>query len=124
MSLKTTFQKLAVTGFKIFDSVNIICTYTSVGEKSYNTTTGVASSSNTDTSNLNFLFTKYKKSEIDNEHILNTDVKGLIPYNNFSPTPKIKDYLTTSSSLEYSVVNFGIDPSDALWTFQLRLKKG
>ncbi len=125
MSIKTAFQNAAVTGFKIFDSVNIVSTYTSIGTKSYDATTGTVTSSDTDYNSLNFLFTKYKKMEIDNEHILKTDVKGLIPYDNFpSITPKVGDVITTSTSLDYSVVNFGVDPSDALYTFQLRLKDG
>ncbi len=119
MTIKSTFEKLAVTAFKIFDSVTLICTYTSKGTISYDPSTGTPSSTDIDYGSRKFIFASYNESEIDNEHILETHVKGMIPKNKLNITPKAKDIITTSASRVYSVVTFKYDPAEALWIFQL-----
>ena len=119
MGLQETFQKMAQTVFSAFGNVATAATYTSVGTKTYNTDTGAVTGTDTYYA-VNIIFTTYESREIDNQVILATDQKGLIPTQNLTPEPKIIDVITKNNQ-NWQVISFGKDPTNALWTFQLRL---
>jgi hypothetical protein len=123
MGLDTVFKSAVTVAFSIFKDVAITCKYSSAATtKTYTPTTGVVGGFPTVYPELKFIFTSYKQSEIDDTHILKTDIKGLLPVSDLYPTPKVNDSITTAAEVVYGVQNISTDPVTAMWIFQLRLR--
>jgi len=122
MSLASTVQKAAKTAFKVIGDVPVTCTYTSKGAVVYVPATGAYSSTDTDYTDLKFLFEDFSSEEVTNSGgvILSTDQKASIPNLNLTPTPKIKDIITDTSSQKWTVENIMLDAARALWILQTR----
>ncbi|MCP3684775.1 MAG: hypothetical protein GY861_19070 [bacterium] len=123
MGLRDTFKNAANTVFTAFGDIPRSCTYVSTGTKELNTHTGnvVTKASDPDVSytGVNIIFTKYTKAEIDDVHILFSNVKGLVPVENLTPTPKKNDTITDAAGEQWGVIDWKKDPADALWILQL-----
>jgi len=121
LSLKDIFHTAANIAFKVFESVNVNCTYIVTGTKAYNATTGAITKTDVNHTSQKFIFSNYTQQEINDKTILNTHVKAMIPYDQFSVTsPKMEDkILATVSNIKYSIIDIKIDPAQALHIFQL-----
>ena len=119
MSIKSVFKSAAQTIFTAFGDIPLSSTYTSVGKKELRVHTGKVTSTDTDYTSVNIIYTKYSKSEIDGVNILSSHVKALIPFENLTPTPKKSDKITDSNGEVWGVVDWNKDPADALWIIQL-----
>ena len=122
MGLAGVVQKAAQTAFKVIGNIPLTCTYVSKGASTYNTTTGLYTSTDVSYTGLSILFEDFTVQEITEAGgaILSTDQKASIPNLNLTPTPKITDYITDSNSQKWTVENVRIDPARALWIFQVR----
>lgn len=61
----------------------------------------------------------YNQAEYDNNTILFTDQRLMIPNNDISVTPKETDYILIDS-VEWKLQRIKIDPAEAMWDLQLR----
>jgi len=122
MGLTQVLQKATQAAFKAIGDIPLICTYYSKGTSTYNTTTGLYTSTDPPYPGLSILFEDYTAKEIDDAGgvILSTDQKASIPNLNLTPTPKITDYITDSNSQKWTVEDVRIDPARALWIMQVR----
>ena len=64
--------------------------------------------------------TGFKQGEVDGELIKAEDFKVLIANKDLAPTPTKDDYIEIDS-IRYRVIDYRLDPADALYTFQVRL---
>ncbi len=122
MGLRDTFKKAAQTAFQAAGDVKETAYYYQRGSVVYNVSTGIASATDSQYV-VSMIFSNYNQREIDNESILPTDVRGMIPQNKMTPTPKMDDYIRrveSGSSVTYEIRNIVTDPAGALWEFQLR----
>lgn len=122
MGLRETFQKAAQTAFVAVGDVPETAYYYQHGSTAYDASAGVTSVT-TLMYLVSMVFTRYKKEQVDNENILNSDVLALIPQANLSAVPTVHDFIRrveASVSVEYAVVDYQQDPAAALWKFQLR----
>ena len=122
MGLKETFQKAAVAAFNAAGNVPSTIWYYENASTAYDVSTGLTSvvASAYMTSGM---FASYKASQIDNEKVLPTDVRCLIPYQTFSALPiqhATVQRVEQSVSVIYEVMDYGLDPADGLLIFQLR----
>ena len=122
MGLADTIQKAAQTAFTAIGNIALVCTYTSKGTPVYDPATGAYSSTDTDYTGVKVLFENYTTKEITDAGgvILSTDQKASIPNLNLTPTPKIKDIITDTSSQKWTVENIMLDAARALWILQTR----
>jgi len=122
VGLRETMSKAAQTAFTAAGDIPVATTYYQRGSTVYDASTGTVSAG-VNTYLFSMIFAAFKSNEIDNEHILATDQKGLVPQANFSTIPAVGDYLfivESGASVRYDVQGFKKDPADALWTLQLR----
>lgn len=122
MGLADTIQKAAQTAFKAIQDIPLTCTYTSKGTPVYNPATGAYTSSDTSYTGLKILFEEFSDRELADAGgtILVPDRKASIPNLSLEPTPKIKDIITDSNSQQWAVEKVTLDPSRALYVFQVR----
>lgn len=118
MGLKATIQSAVQSAFIAFGDIRTSVSYISKGTATYNPTTGAVTSTDV-TITISGILADYEINEIDNEAIILTDRKIMIPTADLSVTPKIEDTITISS-ITWQVINVGVDPADAMWTLQLR----
>jgi len=118
MGLKEAFQKAAAAAFNAAGNVKIAITYSSVPNPTYVPATGVVTEAETDYS-VNAIREEYKSKEIDNVNIKPKDIKFLILYEDLTIILSTKDYVTIGAT-RWNVVDWEIDPADALWTIQVR----
>jgi hypothetical protein len=119
MGLKEAFQKAAAVAFNAVGNLKISVVYSSVPNPAYNTSSGVVTESETDYT-VNAIREDYEFRDTDGVNIKSTDIKLLILYEDLSITPlKDQDYITIGGT-RWGVVNWQIDPADAVWTFKLR----
>ena len=90
MGLDTVFKKAAQTGAKAFAGIFVPIEYETRSSTVYDPDPGLVLSSTT-YENTKMMFDQYAQKEIDNERILPTDVKGVIPQNDLTITPVIGD---------------------------------
>ncbi len=120
MGIQEIFQSGAQTIVAAFGNVAKSCTYTHFGTKVESGGSLVHPS--TPIPNLGVIFDSYEVDEIDGENILSKDVKGLIPFLDLGITEPTPDdtVLRTADSRLFSVIDWDLDPADALWVIQLR----
>jgi hypothetical protein len=118
MGLKEAFQKAAITAFNAAGNVKVSAVYSRNPDPTYNTSTGVVTEDPTEYS-VNAIRDEYKFDDVDGVNIKPEDIKLLILNSELSIIPKEKDFITISST-RWNVVNWNIDPADAVWTIQVR----
>ena len=126
MGIESVFQKAAVTIASVFDGIFVPVTYVETDNDAtsiaYDASSGVVSVSTT-THSVKMMFQNYSKYEVDNANIMPIDVRGIIPQNNLTPTPKFKDYIKrteANASTIYDIIDIRRDPAEGMWEFQLR----
>lgn len=122
MGIETVFQNAAVTAAAVFDGVFFNVVYTSKGLVTYDAVTDTNTSTDTQET-VKFMFDSYTKQEVNNESILASDVKALIPQLNINAYPQIDDTIDkieNGVTIVYVVISIKIDPADALWELQIR----
>ena len=122
MGLASVIQKATQTAFKAIGDIPITCVYISKQTSTYNAITGIGTSYDFEYSDLDFIFEDYTAQEImeSGGTILRTDQKANIPQFNLEPTPAIKDIITDSNDIVWTIENIKTDPARALWIFQVR----
>ena len=93
-------------------------TIRSRGTASYTASSGAISEAETDTPDIEGLFTKYGSSEVDGINIKNTDVRCRIEKAQLSSVD-LTDALLRGG-IEYEIVAIGESASNATWVLQLR----
>jgi archaellum component FlaF (FlaF/FlaG flagellin family) len=124
MGLKETIQNAATTAFSAIGNLAEVVTYVQVSarQQEYSPTTGVVDALSLKHSGVDALFTEYSAREIDGSVIKPKDNKVLIPGNEVTFTPKQGDMIERASSEVWRVVNVEIDPAEALWQLQCRMR--
>lgn len=96
-----TCEKLIYSGEFDFETQ----TYPVVGDESY--------------SGRGVLFGSYQKDLVKPADYQSEDAKAIVLQNEVTAVPQIDDVWTTSKG-DFKVVNIGADPTDSIWTCQLR----
>lgn len=96
-----TCEKLIYSGEFDFETQ----TYPIVGDESY--------------SGRGVLFGSYQKDLVKPTDYQSEDAKAIVLQNEVTAVPQIDDVWTTSKG-DFKVVNIGADPTDSIWTCQLR----
>jgi len=118
MGLKEAFQKAAVIAFNAAGNVKTTVVYSSNPNPSYNTSTGKVTEDATNYT-INAIREDYKFDDVDNVNIKPADIKLLVLHSELSILLAEKDYVTINST-RWNVVNWQLDPADAVWTIQIR----
>ena len=118
MGLKEAFQKAAEAAFNAAGNVKTSIVYSSNPNPVYNTGTGVVTESATNYT-VNAIREDYKFNDVDNINIKPEDIKLLVLYSELSILLAEKDYVTMNAT-RWNVVNWQLDPADAVWTIQVR----
>jgi len=122
MGLRDTISKATQTAFVATGDIPVDVVYYQPASSVYDVSSGTASAG-VSTYLFSMIFTSFKSREIDGEHILATDQKGLAAQANVSTIPQADDWLMVVEngvSVRYDVVAKGKDPADAHWALQLR----
>jgi len=128
MGLQSTFKKAAQSIVKAFGDVPLSCTYTVYGEKSYDEETDTVTTPETDYSVTGF-FGSFSLRETEKiENIQAEDVKAMIAVDDLGVEPSTSDKITITSTTSetykagnvYNVMNYRVDPAEALYTLHLR----
>ena len=117
MSLDSDLQNIVQNLFATLTDFRTSVTYVSK-TASYNTSTGEMTAGDTEYT-VNAILTGYKQSDIDGIAVHANDRKALIPTNDLSIAPVLKDQIMISSIL-WTVIGIQHDPVGALWILQLR----
>ena len=96
-----TCEKLVYSGVFDFETQ----TYPVIGNESY--------------SGRGVLFGSYQKDLVKPADYQAEDAKAIVLQNEVTAVPQIGDVWVTSKG-DFKVVNIGADPSDSIWTCQLR----
>ena len=119
MGLKEAFQRAAVVAFNAAGNVKISVIYSNSPNPGYNPATGVVAEDQTDYT-VNAIRENYEFKDADGINVKPTDIKLMILYEDLTITPyKDQDYVTINGT-RWDVINWQIDPADAVWTFQAR----
>jgi len=123
MGLKSAFQKAALTGIKAAGDVIVTAQYYQAVSTVYDASTGVASAI-VHQHITDGLWSRFSADKIDDEKILPTDVKFIVPRLGFKPDiPSTHDFVRIveqQTSSQYDVVNYDKDPAEAIFIIQLR----
>ena len=119
MGLKETFKGAAQTIFTAFGNVATAATYNSKTTGTYNPTTGATGATTTEYA-VSMIFDEFSSFETDNEIILSTDKKAMIPVDNLTPTPIIRRDTITKNGVEWDIIGEKGDPAEALYIFHIR----
>lgn len=118
MTLKDTFKNVADTVFDVFSSIATTATFISAGIERYDPTTGATTA--TDLAYVvTVIFMEYNSVEKNNQYVLNTDQKAMIPVDYLTPTPKMDDHFLFGG-VELQIVDILKDAAEAMYTFQVR----
>jgi hypothetical protein len=123
MGLKNTIQKITKSVIeKSLGDLSTLATYHSLGVKTVSLVTGdITEVGGTDEPNVSMVFAKYSDFEIANTSVIKTDRKLLISNLSLTATPKKNDYIVTSN-VTWKILDVEIDPADAVWILQSRVK--
>ena len=122
MGLREAFKSAAVAAISGFGNTATFATFIVNGSRNYNPTTGVASATD-DSYQITMIFANYSVTEMDDQVIKLTDIKGLVAgkaLDDLSITPTVGDQIQ-KNNVTREIVNFTKDPAEALYTFQLRI---
>jgi hypothetical protein len=120
MGLKEAFQKAAAVAFNAAGNVKISVIYSSNPNPDYNPSTGVVDEEETHHPNINAIREDYAFDDIDDVNVKPEDIKLMILYADLSISlHKDQDYVTING-VRWGVINWQIDPADAVWTIQIR----
>jgi len=117
MSLDTDIQNIVQQVFASMSDFRTAITYTSKSV-SYNIATGQVTDSDTAYS-VNAILTKYSQRDIDGITVHANDRKVLIPVNDLTPVPVLKDQIIIVN-IVWNVIGIQQDPVAALWILQIR----
>ncbi len=118
MGLREAFQKAAAVAFNAAGNVKTSVVYSSNPNPSYNTATGKVTEGATNHT-IDAIREDYKFDDVDNVNIKPEDIKLLVLYSELSILLAEKDYVTMNGT-RWNVVNWQIDPANAVWTIQIR----
>lgn len=119
MGIQETFKTMAKTIFTALGNVASAATYTSVGIKRYNTTTGGTTSTDIAYS-VEMIFDNFSSYNVDGRTILATDKKALIPVDNLTPSPVIRRDTISISGVTWEIIGELGDPAEAMHIFHIR----
>jgi len=120
MGLKETFQNAASTVISSFSNVaRSSIAYHSLGTFNYDPIAGTSIESGDIDTTIKTIFDETKSEEIQGRDVLMTDQKLLVANLDISVTPKVGDYVTILSE-RWNVVDFKVDPSEALFEIYVR----
>ena len=119
MGLKETFKGAAQTIFTAFGNVATAATYNSKSAGTYSPTTGANTVTTTEYA-VEMIFDAFSSFDVDNETVLITDKKAMIPVDNLTPTPVIRRDTISISGVEWEIIREMGDPADALYVFHIR----
>jgi len=115
---RATIAKIVTTAFNVLGDIPETVTYRR-STSTYVPSTGTNTVVNTDTS-VSMVFTSYNAYEIDRVNITALDIKGLMESRLISVTPNVTTDKIVRSSKVYNILSVKLDPSNSLYTFQLR----
>lgn len=120
MGLKEAFKAAAQTAFTAASNVKKTVTYRSKSSTNptYTPSSATVSDSYSEYS-IQVICEDYNSREIDNQTVLSTDLKVLIPVDNVNFTPKINDTIVIDD-IVWEIIGIHKDPADALYTFHSR----
>jgi len=123
MGLKSVFSNAAQTAFAAAGDVPASARFEMVGSSVYDASSGVTSALSSSIMTT-MLFSNFSRAQIDNENVLPTDVRALLPQAYISGIVPATDNrvhkVEAGASTEYTVIEYGQDPAGATWWLQLR----
>jgi len=131
-SIKDAFKKAAAAVFTAAGDIKEPITFRSKqnSNPTYTPSSNTVTDPYRDYQNIDMIFTRYSKEEINDQTILNTDVKAQCLYDDIVDffIPKISDTVIrteknndgSESEIQWDVVHTFKDAANAVWTFQLR----
>jgi len=118
MGFKQLVQDMAEAAFDIIDDLESVTFKYRVSNPTYNKTTGVVTDSAVSYT-VDMIISNWNAKQIDNQSILPTDMKAMIPVNDLTVTPN-QHCTITYNSVDHDIVNIQTDPMNAIWIFQIR----
>ena len=95
--------------------------YSSFVTTSYDASAGVASTTYSSVGGVTFIFESFRLADVDGERVRSEDKKAHVAAKHLgSVTPTASDLIRVSSQ-SWNVVSVQSDPTNSLWTLQLRL---
>lgn len=120
MGLRSTIAAAVKSSFVAVGDIKTAMTFrASSSPTTYNESTGIYARVDSDTT-LDAILTDFEQSEIDGIKIEPTDRKVLIDAADLSNDPTIEDRIIIETK-EFRIVNWKKDPSESLYTIQVRL---
>jgi hypothetical protein len=117
MSLVTDLQNIVEDVFATLSDFRTSVTYIAKSD-SYAPGVGLVTANDT-TYTVEAILTSYEQQDIDGISVFANDRKMLVPVNDLTPTPTLKDMITISS-INWVIIGIKQDPALALWILQLR----